>query len=371
MFCLKNATANRFQWLIVLSIAIVAVVLDCESPPDHGNALSKSVLPKFDCSGSKDTLRELISQGAMAAVAWHLSDSMPPLDSLLSAIDRAGFTLLKNDHPFDSADCSLLIKTVYQVWAIAFDPHDTTVAGFLPQTVFREKKGSCLGTALLFLLCAERYDYPVHGVVLPGHFFLRVDFPTGRRNIEPNARGVERSDEYYRRQYGISTGSWFYPLRGLSKKESAAVFFYMLGNACREKGRIREAEHCYKTALSLFPDYPDALGNLALVFQAAEKSDSALILLDRVAALNPDDRKIWANKGSLLLQKGCFQEAIDMSLLRLAVTPDDAELLYICGLAAVKTRRYEVAREMAGRFAVLGDWDRVRELERLLAMAKR
>jgi regulator of sirC expression with transglutaminase-like and TPR domain len=369
----KNAkTPRSIVWTALLSIALFLIGLACQTLSDRSKTEGKNTLPVLGVCSAPDTLQELIAQGSSAAAAWRLSDSIIPPATLTQAIDRLALHRSPSgDRRFDTADCSLLIKTMYRNWGIVFDPRDTTTASFFPQTVYRSKKGSCLGIALLFLLIAERNGYPVGGVVLPGHFFLRAREGTKWRNIEPNASGIERSEDYYRQHYGIAAGSWYNPLRTLSKKETAAVFYYMLGNACREKGKLREAVHCYKTALRLFPDYPDALGNMALVFSSQGRGDSALALLNRVALLNPGDRKIWVNKGCLLLQMGRHQAAFDLATERLAITPDDAGLLYIGGLGAVKTGRDDIARDMLRRLSVDGDPARVKELERLLLSGKR
>jgi Flp pilus assembly protein TadD len=145
----------------------------------------------------------------------------------------------------------------------------------------------------------------------------------------------------------------------------------MIGNICREKGKLPEAELCYKTALLLFPDYPDAFGNMALVFSAQGKKDSALILLDRAAALNPGDRKIGENKGKLLLENGRYREAIELAVERLEVTPDDPAFLYINALGVIKTGRDEDAMRAAERFRVHGDTARIRELEKLVSQLKK
>jgi regulator of sirC expression with transglutaminase-like and TPR domain len=295
------------------------------------------------------------------------------LTGLMRAIDQTGLKPSADAGRLDTLALARLEKTIYRDWGITFNPCDATIKAFLPQKVYGTKKGTCLGIALLFLLIAEKYGYPLHGVALPGHFFLRADPGPNAlpRNIEPNAMGIERTDDYYRQRYGIAAGSWYYPLRNLSRKETGAVFFYMIGNICREKGKLREAELCYKTALRLFPDYPDALGNMAIVFSSQGKNDSALLLLDRAAVLNPVDRKIWRNKGMLLLENGREKAAVDLAVERLAVTPDDTGLLYVNALGIIKTGPYGDAAKAVRRFSEYGDTTRTKALERLLAKMKK
>lgn len=367
---------KRFSGAAILVIPLFLTGLACqpsENRADRPRTGTKNIAATLGVCSTKDTLLELIGQGISAAKQWELSDSIEGLEGLMRAIENTGLKPNTGSGLFDTFALAGLVKTVYRDWGITFNPCEASVGAFFPQMVYGSKKGACLGIALLFLLVAEKYGYPLHGVVLPGHFFLRID--EGRdgfqRNIEPNAMGTARSDDYYRQRYGISAGSWYYPLRTLSKKETAGVFFYMVGNICREKGKLPEAGLCYKTALRLFPDYPDAIGNMALLFSSLGKKDSALYFLDRAAGLNPLDSRIWRNKGSLLLETGRYKAAVDLAVERLAITPDDTVLLYIAALGAAKTGRQGDAMKALDRFRPFGDSGRTQELERMVSRLKR
>jgi regulator of sirC expression with transglutaminase-like and TPR domain len=266
--------------------------------------------------------------------------------------------------PSGTAVVSSLRKLMYSDWGVRFNPKDISLRAFLPQAVYSDRQGTCLGMALLMLLIAEKNKYPLYGVVLPGHFFLRFDNGTQRVNIEPNAKGIERTDEYYRDRYAVAPGSWYYPLRNLSKKETAALFFYMLGNLYREKAELSRSQWCYMTCLNLFPDYPDALGNLALVYAAHNKSDSAMALLDRAGRINPDDQKVWLNKGALFMRQGNYQAALAMYKTRLAQAPENSALLYGCAMAYIGLQQYDSARTLHETIRRRGDTLRLPELER-------
>lgn len=367
---------KRFSCVLVLVIPLILAGLTCqpsENRADRSRNRENPLSTTLGVCSTKDTLLELIGQGVAAARSWNLADSIEGLEGLMRAIETNGLKPNTGLGRFDTSALGGLVKTVYRDWGITFNPCDASIGAFFPQKVYGAKKGTCLGIALLFLLVAEKYGYPLHGVVLPGHFFVRADEGEEgfHRNIEPNAAGTARSDDYYRERYGISSGSWYYPLRNLSKKETAAVFFYMVGNICRERGKLPEAGLCYKTALRLFPDYPDAIGNLALLFASMGKKDSALYFLDKAAILNPLDGRIWRNKGSLLLDNGNYKAAVDLAVERLAITPDDTVLLYIAALGSIKTGRYEDAMKALGRYRSIGDPGRTRELERMVSQLKR
>jgi regulator of sirC expression with transglutaminase-like and TPR domain len=294
--------------LALVTVWCLAVALSgCAPAGDpRTNRLTESGASGVACCATADTLLELIGQAASL-----MHGPVNVMDSSFKAVISKEAAALPRcgSKPADTSFLQPLRRKVFDEWKIAFLPHDSAIGGSVPRQVYEKKQGSCLGIALLMLLVAEKNGYPLHGVVIPGHFFVRYDDGATRRNIEPNASGIERSDEYYRERYGITPDSWYYSLQNLSKKEVAAVFYYMLGNDARQKGQWREARVCYETSLRLFPRYPDALGNLSLVFAERKNIDAALTLLDSVARIDPANPRVYRNRALLLLKKKRLAEA--------------------------------------------------------------
>jgi len=56
-------------------------------------------------------------------------------------------------------------------------------------TVIDKKEGYCLSLSILYLSIGERLGLPLHGVVVPGHFFVRYDDGRVRFNIETTSNG--------------------------------------------------------------------------------------------------------------------------------------------------------------------------------------
>ena len=69
---------------------------------------------------------------------------------------------------------------------------------FLPH-VFGQDAGNCVGYSTLYLGLAERLDLPLHGVLVPGHCFVRYDDGHVRRNIETTDFGITHPDEHLER----------------------------------------------------------------------------------------------------------------------------------------------------------------------------
>jgi len=131
--------------------------------------------------------------------------------------------------------------------------------------VLADRKGSCLGLAALYLALGERlgpaHGFSVSGVLVPGHFFVRV----GSRNVELLRRGEEMPESWYRERYEVPEKDAPAYLRPLAPAEVLAVFDYNTGNDLRLQGRFVEAAVAYRRAISAFPDLAEAHASLGLV----------------------------------------------------------------------------------------------------------
>ena len=93
-----------------------------------------------------------------------------------------------NDYLFD--------KQGFKSIAEANDPNSL----FL-HTVIDKKEGYCLSLSILYLSIGERLGIPLHGVVVPGHFFVRYDDGRVRFNFETTSNGGNASDEHYIKKF--------------------------------------------------------------------------------------------------------------------------------------------------------------------------
>jgi tetratricopeptide (TPR) repeat protein len=182
---------------------------------------------------------------------------------------------------------ALLIHQVYEKWNMQFlaDAHD--VNGILPRAARAGANGSCLGISLLMLLIAEQCGCPLHGVLLPGHFFVRFDNGVVRRNIEPNANGVERTDDYYRNSYSVKEGSW-YRLTNASYAEVLGLLNYNCGNTLLHQKLPEYALLQFSAATEKFPDFAVAWGNMAITLAQLGRLPEAQKALETAARLQPD-----------------------------------------------------------------------------------
>src|SRR5262249_23058725 len=80
-----------------------------------------------------------------------------------------------------------------------------------------------------------------------------------------------------------------------------------LGIALQEQGQLDEAVACYRTAIQLKPDYPDAHNNLGNVHRVQGRLAEAIDCYDRALRLKPDHAQVHLSRALALLQMGDFE----------------------------------------------------------------
>src|SRR3989338_2505186 len=120
-----------------------------------------------------------------------------------------------------------------------------------------------------------------------------------------------------------------------NKLEEARRLFY-LGLESQTQGRLAEAENLYLRSLSLVPDRPSILTNLYVVLIQQEKYEAAIVYIDKVLELSPEDAAAWFNKAVWLSGRQRFQEALSCCDRAIAIKPDYAEAHYNRGLVLGK-----------------------------------
>jgi tetratricopeptide (TPR) repeat protein len=91
--------------------------------------------------------------------------------------------------------------------------------------------------------------------------------------------------------------------------------------------RTAEAIAWFEAALSLRPDYLQAISGLGMALQGSNEIQRAFQCYDRVVTLKPDDATAWYNRGALLARLWRLPEALD-SLDRAIALKDDYAQAY-------------------------------------------
>lgn len=115
-----------------------------------------------------------------------------------------------------------------------------------------------------------------------------------------------------------------------------------LGVAFKQAGRAQEAEDFYRRALSMVPDHPQLLGNLAnAVVLRPDGVEEAIALLSRRIALEPRESQAWLGLGQALRRAGRIPEA--EALCREAIRRDPEHVAAHVTLAMLLLTRGEWA----------------------------
>jgi len=277
-------------------------------------------------------------------------DSLP-LEAVCSKITGECFTLFKYknvgcESRYESALCRVadsltvvlgakagtlegaeaILGVVYGTWGIGFDPRDTVLETLLPALVFERKKGACLGVSLIIIMLARRIQCPIFGVMLPGHFFCRYDNGSCRRNIEPNLKGMNHPDAYYRVKY-LSSNVYGYDLSNIPAAAAVGVLYYNLGAQCLIRKDPGPAIACFKESLRRVPGFMEAQGNLALAWRQCGNTDSALVLLEGLFAAYPNLEHCAENYGAMAMEAKKFRMASAIYQKGLEYFPKDTVLL--------------------------------------------
>ena len=160
------------------------------------------------------------------------------------------------------------------------------IPSMLLPTVLGERAGSCLGLSGLLLVLAERLQLPLAGVLVPGHFFLRLRGGAERHTIETLRGGEAMLSGWYRQRYHPPAQNPLY-LRELSPRESLAVFRFNRGHALRRKGALGDARRVYQQVVAALPRYAEAWASLGLVNQLQGDRLAARRCYRRALALSP------------------------------------------------------------------------------------
>jgi regulator of sirC expression with transglutaminase-like and TPR domain len=186
------------------------------------------------------------------------------MDAIADVAARVQRQLRQGLRPADA-----LNHVVFDELAFAREIEDPDARFMRLGSVLGSRRGSCLGLAAVYLAVGERlgpgYGFSVDGVLVPGHFFVRVADHEGARNVELLRRGEELPESWYRQKYDVPAGEALPYLRALSRPEVLAVYDYNLGNDQRRRGRLQDAAASYARAVSAFPRLAEAYASLGLV----------------------------------------------------------------------------------------------------------
>lgn len=156
----------------------------------------------------------------------------------------------------------------------------------LPE-VLRSRRGNCVGLGSLYLALAEQLGWKLEAVIVPGHFYVRMQEQGRLRNLELLRRGESMPDSWYAQRFPIPGGHASEYARALTAAEVVAVIEYDAGEELRRRGQLHEAQRAYDRARKHFPELAEAHASHGAVAQLLGDLDQALADYQRAQRVNP------------------------------------------------------------------------------------
>jgi regulator of sirC expression with transglutaminase-like and TPR domain len=183
-----------------------------------------------------------------------------------------------------TAAASALTRVLFDELGFTREVSSTELGVVLLPGVLRQRRGNCVGLGTLYLALAQALDITAGGVLMPGHFYVRVLETGAHRNVELLRHGEAMPDSWYGSRYPLpSTAARTAYARPLSEREVLGVVEYDLGNERRRQQRIADARAAYARAVACLPDFAPALASLG----------SMQHLLGDYAAARANYRRAW------------------------------------------------------------------------------
>ncbi len=222
-------------------------------------------------------------------------------------------------------------------------------------TVMDKKQGYCLSMSVLYLSIGERLGLPLHGVVVPGHFFVRYDDGRVRFNIETTSNGGNASDEHYITKFKVPklNGRSIY-LKNLTKIQTLGCFFNNLGNSYSDVDDIESALLAFERAVEINPTLSESRANLANIYLKKGQVADAINEYHAALKINQNDAKTHNNLGNAYTQQGSLGYAVSEYTRSISLDPKFVDGYKNLALVYSKQERYGRAVAELKKAIILG-----------------
>lgn len=212
---------------------------------------------------------------ALLSTANHANEAPAALDLARAELDRmaARVRALHEREPASSMQ-TLLRRVVFEEYKFVREVEDPSLRYVLLPSVLKARRGSCVGLGSLYLALSERLGLDMHGVLVPGHFFVRLHEQGQVQNVELLREGQALPDAWYRERWPITSASHAYA-RPLRAAEVEAVLLFDIGNERKRAGAYAQAERAFLQAAERFPELAEAhasAGSMAHLLGALDRA---------------------------------------------------------------------------------------------------
>jgi len=218
-----------------------------------------------------DFLDQLRALDALTCQEGHLP-SLPWLDIIY--LQSHALQMQMNKLSTDSEKVLLFTHFIFDSLNIQPVLETNEIANSLPSQVLNHHAGSCVGISLVALALSHQINFPLFPVFLPGHLFLRYQSETYRQNIETLKGGIARTDSFYQVTFMLPKRPWYHLKNGNSNQALVALLFNM-ANLHLQNSEYQTALTEYKLVEKYLPQFPEAEGNMGVIYLKNHEPEKA------------------------------------------------------------------------------------------------
>lgn len=278
-----------------------------------------------------------------------LSKENQPADSQFSLeaeITRLSASLFMENDPGKIFDA--IAALLFDKLKITFEKNENDLDAIFPSKIIQSRRGTCLGISLLVLYIGEKLGIPLHGVLVPGHFFVRFDDGTVKRNFEPLRHGENMPEQWYRQKWPTNDTAR-YSLRNYTCKEVIGVVCYAIGNSMMAQGNYAEAVHFFKQARDCIPEFIESAGNEAVAYDRMGETQKSVTIMQELVKMKPTLDRIHSRLAPLLLKSRKYSDAESEYIQALKDEPKCTDLLYGYAMTLFQLKKCADASEAVSR----------------------
>ena len=166
-------------------------------------------------------------------------------------------------------------------------------------SVLQNRRGTCVGLAIVYLSLARTLGLEARAVATPVHVFVRVTLNGQSRNLELTEGGLEIDNDTYKHRYhiddaSVAAGAF---MGELSNDELIAHLLSNQAVALSKHGNLKAALKRYDRALRLHSKLVAAWYNRGIDLMDSGKLRKALDSFNHAIELYPSDSKAHNNRG--------------------------------------------------------------------------
>jgi tetratricopeptide (TPR) repeat protein len=342
---------NRINLLLLVFICFIY----CQKQPPSESSGSRVSIEKTIVDSNVNQYQNLSLEVQLRKLL-HEADSISPLSnvyqpadsviSLESEITKLSASLFMENDP--EKIFNAITGLLFDKLKITFEKNENDLDAVFPSRIILSRRGTCLGISLLILQIGEKLDIPLHGVLVPGHFFVRFDDGKVKRNFEPLRHGENMPEQWYRQKWPTND-TVRYSLRNNTKNEVIGVVCYTVGNCMMAQGKNAEAITYFKKAKGKFPDFIEAVGNEAIAYDKMGDTEKAVAILGELVKMTPSLDQIHSRYAPLLLKTNRYSDAESEYIQALKDEPESTNLLYGYAMTLFQLKKCESASESISR----------------------